>query len=158
MKKILVNKRKNLYTFIDDCDVDIFDQFATKATTKQGYVMLRKSGRTGKYAYLHRIILAKIVGRKLNRKEITDHIDGDPLNNLRENLRICTQRQNTCNQKKRHNSPHKGYSFVPSRNRWVAQIGYCGKNYQKRFKTMKEAKDYAHHLRELLHEEFANHG
>lgn len=158
MKKILVNTRKNLYTFVDDCDTDIFDQFATRATVKLNYVILRKRGRKGKFALLHRVILARIIGRELRKKEVTDHIDGDPLNNLRDNLRICTQAQNTCNQKRRHSSSQKGYSFVPSRNRWVVQISYRGKNHQKRFKTMEEARDYAHYLRDLLHKEFANHG
>lgn len=160
MKKVLVNTAKNLYTFVDNCDVDIFDQFATRATTGLGYVILRSScanGKKGKYAYLHRIILARVAERELARKEVTDHIDGDPLNNLRGNLRICTQGQNTCNQKKRGSSPHKGYRFDPSRDRWVVQIGYQGKNYQKRFKSMKEAREYAYHLRETLHKEFANH-
>jgi hypothetical protein len=158
MKEIVVNKKRGTITLIDDLDADIFRQFATTGTTPFGYVFLRKTGVKGKYSYLHRIIAGRILGRELTRKEVVDHIDCNPLNNLRENLRVCTQGQNILNQVKRYNSKHKGYSFDPTRKKWVVQVGYQGKNYQKRFKTEAEADAYATHLRNILHGEFANHG
>ncbi len=44
------------------------------------------------------------------KDRFTDHKDGDTLNNRRENLRVCTTRQNAANMKKRSNqsSIYKG--------------------------------------------------
>lgn len=42
--------------------------------------------------YMHRFILGALPG------QLVDHIDRDPLNNCRANLRLATKQQNTCNQ------------------------------------------------------------
>lgn len=46
-----------------------------------------------KHTVLHRLIMNAPKGY------VTDHINGDKLDNRRENLRICTQHQNTMNNK-----------------------------------------------------------
>lgn len=47
--------------------------------------------------YIHRIILERIVGRPLHRREKTDHKNQNPLNNTRGNLRLATHPQNLAN-------------------------------------------------------------
>lgn len=84
----------------------------------------------GKYAknndgYLHRLIAARIWGQ-LPKGMFVDHIDGDPLNNRRQNLRLVTPAQNAANAAARggasaHRGVHRGRG-----GRWVAQIARAG--------------------------------
>lgn len=75
--------------------------------------------------YIHRIILERIVGRPLQRKEKTDHINQNPLDNTRDNLRLATHPQNLSNRPKPSNntSGYKGVSFMPKHNRWRTSVG-----------------------------------
>ena len=58
-----------------------------------------------------------------------DHINGDGLDNRRSNLRLCTRRQNSMNQKKQKNctSKYKGVSWSKRRKKWAAAITLYGK-------------------------------
>ena len=55
---------------------------------------------------------------------IVDHINGDTLDNRKQNLRICTQSGNCMNRRKGANktSIYKGVTFLKSKKRWMAQI------------------------------------
>lgn len=68
--------------------------------------------------------LARFILGLRDRRLEADHIDGDPLNNRRSNLRVCTRRQNAYNQGIRSNntSGFKGVSYSQSRKKWVARI------------------------------------
>jgi hypothetical protein len=81
------------------------------------------SGRYAKNAngYLHRHVAERTWG-PLPAGMFVDHIDGDPLNCRRANLRLVTPSQNAANAKARggaskHRGVHQGNS-----GRWVAQI------------------------------------
>lgn len=58
-----------------------------------------------------------------------DHIDGDPLNNRRSNLRFCTRAQNARNQLKRKNgsSDFKGVPWNKRNQKWQAHIRVDGR-------------------------------
>ena len=68
--------------------------------------------------YMHRLIVHAPEGMYV------DHINGDGLDNRTENLRICTNRQNCMNAKKRMNatSRYKGVHYHSQSKRWRAQI------------------------------------
>lgn len=96
----------------------------------KGYVMSNKND------YLHRVIMATPKGMD------TDHINGNKLDNRRQNLRVCTRSQNNLNKGKFGNktSKFKGVGWDKNRNLWMAFTTY--KNKFKsfgRFKTQKEA-------------------
>lgn len=54
-----------------------------------------------------------------------DHIDGNGLNNQKNNLRICSPLQNMRNQKVRKNnsSGYRGVHWSIKHNKWIARIG-----------------------------------
>lgn len=73
---------------------------------------------------IHRIIMARVLDRELLRSEFVDHIDTNPLNNMRENLRLATRVQNGQNREMQRNntSGYKGVSWDKYNRRWMAQI------------------------------------
>ena len=61
----------------------------------------------------------------------TDHINGDPLDNRRENLRVCTHAQNVTNKAKKKNahlSDYKGVVYRPDRNKTYPWFAYVSKH------------------------------
>nr|WP_243767389.1 HNH endonuclease [Paenibacillus agricola] len=60
-----------------------------------------------------------------------DHIDGNPLNNQRHNLRLCTNAQNCRNRgaPKGNTSGFKGVTWNTWNGKWQAQIGKDYKRY-----------------------------
>lgn len=72
----------------------------------------------GKRIALHHFLLSRRPGL------VTDHINGDPLDNRRSNLRHATHRQNLCNQKlsKANGSGYKGVSWYPRYGCWRAAL------------------------------------
>ena len=75
-------------------DMDDYEEFVYGykfKLNKGGYVVYsgRKDGLHGKF--LHRIVMGE------PEDLVVDHINGDPLDNRRENLRIVTQQENNMN-------------------------------------------------------------
>ena len=77
----------------------------------------RPSTGTKKKQYLHRLLT------QAGRDEVVDHINGDPLDNRRENLRKGTAQENAQNATRA-----KGYCWFPRDRRWAAWIRLDGKN------------------------------
>lgn len=77
----------------------------------------------GKLIYLHRLLMNPPLHLRV------DHINGNPFDNRRSNLRLCTQKENSRNQhrKKKSFSGYKGVSFRQDTQRWQAYITVNGK-------------------------------
>lgn len=89
-----------------------------------------------KKIYLHQLIM----GEKL-----IDHIDGNPLNNKRNNLRKANAMLNAQNRKapnKNNSTGYRGVLYNKKRNTYVARITVNYKRYEKGgFKTPEEANE-----------------
>lgn len=80
--------------------------------------------KNSKQEYLHRVILGA------PKDMCVDHINGNTLDNRKNNLRICTNRENTSNRTKlgtNNTSGILGVRFDNRRNKWYADIQYKGK-------------------------------
>ena len=97
-------------TVIDAADIDLVKHFKWRFLSAKRYVHSWK----GK-AYIHNIIAGSIG---------IDHIDGNPLNNRRANLRLASTSQNGMNRGKQANntSGFKGVLFDKRAGRWMARI------------------------------------
>lgn len=102
---------------------------------------------------MHRLIMNTPDGM------VTDHIDGNGLNNQRKNLRICTHTENMANRKIHINntSGYKGVTWSKQNNRWRSQIYLDSKNIFLGLFTDKE-EAYKAYIKacKKYHKEFAN--
>jgi hypothetical protein len=100
----------------------------------KGYV---KSSIKNKKWSLHRYIMIEILGNDLTPHEKVDHIDHNPLNNTRENLRHATNSENSRNKEKKTGTSSKfiGISFNKKYRKFQASIAinykYISASYNK---------------------------
>jgi hypothetical protein len=117
-KKIPIGK--DLFALVDDEDYDLVSKFSWhkhKALYGERYYASAN-------VKMHRLVLDAKPG------EIIDHINGDPLDNRKENLRICTPSQNQQNTQSRGGSSrYKGVSYHKKKNKWVGSFSANGKSY-----------------------------
>ena len=90
--------------------------------SSSGYVSYRKGNER---IFLHRLVA------KTQNDFITDHINGNKLDNLRSNLRVVTNQQNVFNNGIRNDntSGYRGVWYRKDRGRWQAEIKADGKKY-----------------------------
>lgn len=117
--KIEINSVKHglQYALIDLEDYNRIKEY-TWGLEKKGYVLSSTKKVNGKQTYLHRYIM------NCPEDKIVDHINHDPLDNRKQNLRVCTTKDNVRNQRKfkeGRTSIYKGV-YLNSINRWQAQI------------------------------------
>lgn len=145
VKKIPLRNRKGsiaAWALVDDQDYDRamahkWHMFRTKGLRYACRNLRRTEGHRGT-EYLHRFIL-----RAPDRKMVIDHIDGNGLNNQRDNLRACTQSNNLRNCKRRIDNAagFKGIHFDKSKNKWTAKLVIKpAEIWQERFDTLDAAK------------------
>lgn len=74
--------------------------------------------------YLHRWVMNAPTGM------VIDHIDGDSLNNMKANLRLCHHRDNARNQRNQENrqSVFKGVTKQRNSPSWISQIEFGGEH------------------------------
>ena len=106
-------------------------QYDWRAFRRRDRIYPRAHGRiAGKpmSILLHRLVMGMGMRSPYYDAEV-DHIDGDPLNNRRANLRLVTSAQNSRNSRKtsrRRTSIYKGVCFDRRSKRWVSNIRVNG--------------------------------
>lgn len=115
MREIQLSKGKT--AIVDDADYDWLSQWKWRYGFK-GYpkAHIWNDERTKRRTIeMHRLIMGEPAGLQV------DHINGDPLDNRRENLRLATNAQNQMNRRKTNGtSQFKGVSFYSGK--WHAYI------------------------------------
>lgn len=133
----------------------IFDQKELLEEVKKHKWCMVQKGKFGFYVktdlyinhkrktlYLHNLL----INTEKNGLQV-DHIDGNTLNNKRNNLRLITQQQNLQNRVRA-----KGYSFNKGCKKWEAYIGYKNKKINLGFfNTMEEAQIARQEARKRLY-------
>ncbi len=110
-----------LFAIVDEEDYEGLNQHkwlsASSLYAKRS--LKRVANKPRQYEYMHKIIMGASKG------QIVDHINGNPLDNRRSNLRICNAKQSSANTKKRitnNRIPASIYRGVYKVNsRWVAR-------------------------------------
>lgn len=127
MKKIKLSGKRGIgkFALVDDEDYEELRRYKWNFAPN-GYAVrdIRINGIRTKTS-MHRDVNKTIAGL------LTDHINGNKLDNRRENLRSCTAGQNICNSKKRNGSTYK-YKGVykdirKTKTYWRARINIDGK-------------------------------
>ena len=101
---------------------------------------------------LHRVVM------NVKDKNIhIDHINHNPSDNRKENLRIVTRTQNQANAKIRsdNTSGTKGVYYCNTWHKWVASIQENNRQHSKSFKTKEEAISYRKYLEEKYQKEYS---
>jgi hypothetical protein len=112
------------FTLVDDEDFECLSQYIWRKHTR-GYVVRHISGPIT--IWMHR----EIKGLTRDDARLVDHINGNKLDNRRENLRVATKSQNCHNQgvQSTSTSGYKGVTWHSGRrvNKWIAQISFNGR-------------------------------
>lgn len=110
---------KDGYALIDTEDIPLVEGYKWHITS-EGYV--KTASKRNDTHFMHHLIIGKP-----NKGYETDHINADPLDNRKSNLRVVTRSQNEHNTRSKQgsSSQYKGVSLVRA-NRWKATIRMAG--------------------------------
>lgn len=105
----IINLTQGKKTIIDDEDLERVSKHKWYYNERYAKTRMGKNK-----VYLHKFIANDYTS------DITDHIDGDTLNNRKSNLRKCTAKENTWNRRPKNNttSKYKGVSWVKATQTW----------------------------------------
>jgi hypothetical protein len=152
MKEIKLNNGGS--TMVDDDLFEALSKFNWRKDKLANHVCITTGPKNKRRTLrMHRLIMEAKDG------EIVDHINGNTLDNRKENLRIANKSENGMNRKKQSNntSGYKGVCKHSQTNKWVAQIIKGSYKWQcSKYSTAIEAAIAYDKKAIELHGEFAN--
>jgi hypothetical protein len=159
MSKQIPLKRRDgsiaAFALVDDKDYDGLSSLSWYLGSR-GYAMRQYREPTdppGQKRNRAEMMHRRILGLPPGDKRQSDHINRNPLDNRRENLRIVTHAQNQQNKiGSRARSGVRGVHWQAGRDKWMARVRLDGKLYTRcYFDTIEEAAAAAAELRRRLH-------
>lgn len=144
--RIPLNSRKHPghYALIDERDAELVAPFPWRILKRgnRSYAMSHTPIGEGRYraVQMHRLIMDAPVGTDV------DHINGDGLDNRRENLRFCNDSLNAANRAIRPggSSRYRGVAWHARCGKWQASIKVHDKNHYLGVFQSEEAAAYAY--------------
>lgn len=120
MEILLINKKEIVgYCLVSSCDYAHLNQYKWHKN-HDGYVM---GTINNKPIRIHRYIMIDILENDITSQVKIDHINNNPLDNRRENLRIISNSGNNRNRKKiSTDSKYYGVSWHTTNKKWRCQI------------------------------------
>lgn len=125
---------------IDDCDLEWLSQWSWSAGFYPSYagggkflaVRGMRIQKRQTMILMHRFVLSAELKRELVKGELVDHIDGNPLNNTRNNLRLASKSQNSIHSAlhSRNKSGYRGVFWDRRSGKWRASIVCEGKTHE----------------------------
>ncbi len=152
---VCIELSRGYHTLIDNEDYEEISKYSWHVCPANGKIYVSRSDySTGKHRTqkLHRQLL------RCPKDLVVDHINGDPLDNRRCNIRVCTRRQNARNllPKLGNTSKYKGVHWYKIDKIWRAQIKLdTGNKYLGKFKEELEAAKAYNEAAVLHYGEFA---
>lgn len=137
------------YALVDDGDYDALDERRWCLSSPGGYAQRGTSENGRSYSiFMHRQILG--LGRGRDDPRLTDHINGNRLDNRRCNLRVVTSAENAQNKRLNANnsSGYKGVYWNRECQKWQAYGKVNGRiKYLGLFNDLEAAAKVAHNYR-----------
>lgn len=119
-RAIEIRLNNGQYAIADEEDYDFLAQWRWGISFSGSYVVRKEKE---KRIYMHRVVNQTPPGM------ITDHVNGNKLDNRKVNLRTVNHSQNGCNRglQRNNSSGFKGVSWHQGRSKWQAHIKSKGK-------------------------------
>lgn len=143
----------------DECDFDKVNKYCWHVS-HEGYVktnMPKSNDKKRRLVVLHRYLL-DMLDEDFSWNKVVDHINGDPRDNRRSNLRIATQKENSQNTGPYRNSKIgvPGVTKCSNCPGYIVRATYNGKRiYGGYFRDLDEAKKKAVELHDKYYGEFS---